>query len=450
MIDDLAAIVGAEHVLVGRDVVAGYAVDWTGRFRGDPPAVIRPGSTAEVAQVVRWCRRTGTPIVAQGGNTGLVGGGVPLSGEVVVSLRRLSEIGDVDVLAGQVTAGAGATLESVQAAARAHGLEFAVDLAARGSATIGGMVATNAGGTRVIRHGPMRAQLLGVEAVLGDGSVVSHLHGLLKDNTGYDLASLLCGSEGTLGIVTAARLRLVPALAERTVVLLGVDDIGAALRCVAAARTTGILDAAEVFFANGLDMVCAHAALARPFAHDAAVYVLLEAADDVDPTERLIGALASVDTDIRATAVGTTPVQRADLWRYREAHTEAINAVGVPHKMDVTLPFAELQRFCDAVVDVARDHAPDADTLLFGHLGDGNIHVNVVGAGPVPDDVDLAVLQLVASLGGSISAEHGIGTAKRDLLHLSRSPEEIAAFRAVKRALDPDGILNPNVLVPSG
>ena len=450
MIDDLAAIVGAGNVLVDRDLVAGHTVDWTGRFRGHTPAVVRPGSSAEVAEIVRWCRRTGTPIVPQGGNTGLVGGGVPLSGEVVVSLRRLSAIGDVDVLAGQVTVGAGATLQSVQDAARAAGLEFAVDLGARGSATIGGMIATNAGGTRVIRHGPMRAQVLGVEAVLGDGTVVSHLQGLLKDNTGYDLAGLLCGSEGTLGIVTAARLRLVPALAERTVVLLGVDDVDAALRCVAAARATGVLDAAEVFFANGLDMVCGHAGLPRPFTPDAAAYLLLEAASDVDPTDRLLAALAAVDRDIRATAVGVTPVQRAELWRYREAHTEAINALGVPHKMDVTLPFANLQRFCDEVLDVVRARAPGAATFLFGHLGDGNVHVNVVGRDAVPDEVDGEVLHLVASLGGSISAEHGIGTAKRAVLHLSRSPEEIAAFRAVKRALDPDGILNPNVLLLPG
>src|SRR5436305_11462667 len=214
-----AGIVGEQHVLTG-DATAGFAVDWTGRFRGRTPATVRPQNTAEVAAVLALCTDAGRPVVPQGGNTGLVGGGVPLHGEVVVSLRRLAAIDAVDVAAGQVTAGAGATLAAVDAAASGAGLAFGVDLAARDSATVGGMVATNAGGLRMLRYGPMRAQTAGVEAVLADGRLVVHLGGLAKDNTGYDLAGLLAGSEGTLAVITRLRLRLVPRLEHRTTGLL--------------------------------------------------------------------------------------------------------------------------------------------------------------------------------------------------------------------------------------
>jgi FAD/FMN-containing dehydrogenase len=449
LVAGLAAIVGGAHVLTEPDVVAGYEVDWTGRFRGRTPAVVRPGSTDEVAALVRWAAGHGVALVPQGGNTGLVGGGVPLGGEVVVSLRRLEDLGEVDRTAAQVTVGAGATLEAVQRHVAAAGLDLAVDLAARGSATIGGMVATNAGGTRVLRHGPMRSQVAGMEAVLGSGAVVAHLGGLLKDNTGYDLAGLLCGSEGTLGIVTAVRLRLVAPAAERTTALLALDSAGDAVAVLVAARAGApSLDGAELVFADGVDLVCAHLGIAEPFAgRHVGAYLLLEAAAATDPTDELLAALGPVADRILDTAIATTSTRREDLWRYREAHTEAINALGVPHKLDVTLPLSGLAAFCDEVRTVVHDVVSDARTFLFGHVGDGNVHVNVVGAGE-GDEVDRAVLRLVASRGGSISAEHGIGTAKRDHLHLSRSPEEIAAFRAVKRALDPAGILNPAALLP--
>ena len=455
----LAAVVGAAHVLTDDDVVAGAVVDWTGRFRGSSPAVARPGSVEEVAAVVQWCAAAGVAIVPQGGNTGLVGGSVPLGGEVVLSLARLTSLGEVDPLAAQVTVGAGATLEAVQrhvSSSSAGALEVAVDLAARGSATIGGMVATNAGGTRVLRYGPMRAQVVGVEAVLGTGAVVSHLSGLLKDNTGYDLASLLCGSEGTLGVVTAVRLRLAPTSAVRATALVAVRDVEDAVSAFVAARrgAASALEAAELFLADGLALVRDRAGLASPFDHDvvgsAGAYLLLEVAGATDPTETLVDALSSVAEAVLDTAVATAGTRREELWRYREAHTESINAVGVPHKLDVTLPLSELATFCDDVRAVVASVAPDAHCYLFGHVGDGNLHVNVVGGGSVPDGVDAAVLQLVAERGGSISAEHGIGTAKKAFLHLSRSDEEIDAFRAIKAALDPAGILNPNVLLPDG
>ena len=439
MIDPLRDIVGPEHVLTDADVVDGYTIDWTGRFRGHTSAVVRPGSVDELAAVVRWCAATGVALVPQGGNTGLVGGSVPLAGELVVSLRRLDAITDVDPVAGQLTAGAGATLAAVHAAAGSAGWSYAVDLSARDSATIGGTVATNAGGLHVLRYGDTRAQVIGVEAVLGDGSVVSHLGGLLKDNTGYHLASLLCGSEGTLGIVTAARLRLVPRLTERVVALLGVASMDAAIQLAGRLRLAlPDLEALEFFSQACFDL------LGLPVPHDARhdTYVLVECAGADDPT----AALAAAVDDLPAAVAGPSePARRAELWRYREGITEAINRLGPPHKLDVTLPARAMAPFCAHVADVLPS---DAQVWLFGHLGDGNVHVNVTGVAPADDDVDEAILQSVAAHGGSISAEHGIGTAKKAWLHLNRSASEVAAMRAIKSALDPAGILNPNVLLP--
>jgi FAD/FMN-containing dehydrogenase len=247
------------------------------------------------------------------------------------------------------------------------------------------------------------------------------------------------------------RLRLVPAAPFRVTALVGVRDADAAMAClVAARRGTPSLEAAELFFADGLDLVRSHLGLPAPFADAACgAYLLLEAAGASDPTDELLAGLDAVAGHVIDTAVATVAARRADLWRYREAHTEAINAVGVPHKLDVTLPLGGLATFCTEVRAVVASVAPDAHTYLFGHAGDGNVHVNVVG-GDVPDEVDAAVLGLVARRGGSISAEHGIGTAKREFLHLVRSPAEIDAFRRLKAALDPAGILNPNVLLPAG
>lgn len=435
--------------VVDPDVVASYTTDWTGRFVGRSPAVLRPTSVEEVAAVVETCRELGVELVPQGGNTGLVGGGVPLRGEVVLSLRRLDRLQPVDGLAGQVTAGAGVTVARLQSAAAAAGWAYGVDLGSRDSATVGGTVATNAGGIHMIRHGDTRAQVVGLEAVLGTGAVVSHLSGLLKDNTGYHLPGVLCGSEGTLGIVTAARLRLVPAPAFRTVAVAAFSSVAAAVAAAAhVRRSLPQLEACELFLASGLELVCRTAGLASPFAEPHAAYLLVEAADRTDPTEAL-GDAAESANGIGDLVVAVDPSRRRELWRYREAHTEAINSLGPPHKLDVTVPAAEMAGFVERVPAVVAAQAPAARTWLFGHVADGNIHVNVTGVPPEDDRVDAAVFELVAETGGSISAEHGIGTAKRRFLHLSRSPAEIEAFRAVKRALDPDGILNPNVLLPT-
>lgn len=449
LLSRLAGVVGSQHVLVDPDIIGSYAVDWTGRFRGEAPAVIRPGTVEEVAEVVRACAEANVAIVPQGGNTGLVGGSIPLAGELVLSTRRLTALQDVDEITGQVTAGAGVVLATLQAHAHEAGLQYPVDLAARDSATVGGMVATNAGGTHLIRWGGTREQLMGVEAVLADGSVVRHLSGLAKDNTGYDLPRLLCGSEGTLAIVTAARLRLVPRLEERVVVLAGFDDLRTAIGVVSAVRRKlSCLDAAEVFFAEGLALVCEVEGLREPFGRSWPVYVLLEASDHEDPTDRLSSVLAA--TAHRAdVAVSTDERTRSALWAYRERHTSAINTLGPPHKLDVTLPLPMLPELVARLPDVVARHAPEARIWLFGHIGDGNLHVNITGVAPEDDRIDGIILRMVASCGGSISAEHGIGTAKKRWLHLNRSPAELRAFRAIKKALDPLGILNPNVLLPA-
>jgi FAD/FMN-containing dehydrogenase len=436
----LRAIVGDSHVLVDADLRAGYEVDWTGRFRGSTPAVVRPGSVEEVAAVVAHCRDQGIAIVTQGGNTGLVGGSVPVDGELVLSTRRLDAIGEVDEVAGQVTVGAGATLASAQQHVAAAGWSLGIDLAARDSATIGGMLATNAGGLTFVRHGGMRQRVLGVEAVLGDGSVIAHLGGLLKDNTGYDLAGLLCGSEGTLGVVTAVRLRLVPPEQDRVTALAAVEGVDQALATVGVLRRAGAaVDAAELFLDDGLALVCRHLGLSRPLA-PAPAYVLV---DWEGPVDALAGA------PVLDAVVAEDPSRQSALWRYREAHTDTVNALGVPHKLDVTLPPGALGRFLVDVRIAVEEVAPRSTVILFGHVADGNVHVNVLGPAPDDDAVDEAVLRLVAARGGSISAEHGIGRAKVRWLHLARSAEELDAYRGIKAALDPAGILNPHVLIPA-
>jgi FAD/FMN-containing dehydrogenase len=447
-LDAIVAAVGDQHVLTDPDVVAGHCVDWTGRFQGSTPAVVRPGTTDEVAAVLAACNRHGVAVVPQGGNTGLVGGSVPLRGELVLNLGRLNQLGPVDTVHPSVTAGAGVTIGDLQRHAADAGLDYGVDLAARESATVGGTIATNAGGLRVIRWGATRAQLLGIEAVLADGRVVSHMAGLVKDNTGYDLAGLVCGSEGTLAVVTAARLRLVPQHAHRTVALVGFADVAAAVDSAGSWATTipGV-EAIEFLLAAGMDLVCEASSVAPPFGSRWPAYVLVEAAADTDPTDAM-AAVMSQAAGLGDIAVGTTPAQRARLWHYREGHTEAINRLGAPHKLDVTLPHGALAGFIEAVPTTVAAAAPGARTWLFGHVGDGNVHVNVTGVAPGSDDVDDAVLRLVARQGGSISAEHGIGTAKKQWLSLNRSPAELEVFAAIKTAMDPGRILNPNVLVP--
>jgi FAD/FMN-containing dehydrogenase len=451
LIDALVGVVGPANVLVDADLRAGYETDWTGRFRGSARCVVRPASTEEVAGVLRACSAVAAAVVPQGGNTGLVGGSVPRGGEVVLSLRRLHAIVPVDAQHGEVVVGAGAVLGAVRADARAAGWDFGVDMASRDTATIGGMVSTNAGGVHVLRYGPMRNQVLGLEAVLADGTVVGRIPGLRKDNTGYDMAGLLAGSEGTLAVITRVHLALVAYLSDRVDALCALDGFADALTVSAALRKrVDSLFALEVFFADGLELVCEHTGLGLPFDRSYAAYLLIECAGRAGSAGLLVDELAGVLGEcpqVQATAVAIDSASRERLWAYRERHTEAINAAGIPHKLDVTLPFDQLVDFERAVRARLNEVAPRARVVCFGHLGDGNLHINLLG--PPPDDfeVDAAVLALVAAMGGSISAEHGIGIAKRAALERSGNPADIAAMRAIKLALDPLGILNPGVLV---
>ena len=447
----LEAAVGPEHVLVDRDLRASFETDWTRRFTGTARAVVRPATTTEVARVLAACTEAGVQVVVQGGNTGLVGGGVPgpdSSGNppVLLVTTRLTELSAVSATARQVTAGAGVRLAALTAHARAAGLDFGVDLAARDSATVGGMVATNAGGIRVVRHGSMREQVAGAEAVLADGRVISRLDGLAKDSTGYDLGHLLAGSEGTLAVITRLRLRLVAPEPGRAAAFIAVRDTADAVELLAALRRrlAGI-SAAELSFAAGLALVGRYLGVPVPLAGAGGAYVLIEVAGETDPLDELLSALGECDQVLDAT-VASSAAERARLWQLREAHTEAISSAGVPVKLDVSVPVGRLAELVGLLPDTIAAVAPAAQLVVFGHLAEANLHVNVLGADP--GAVTRDVLALVASLGGSISSEHGIGRAKASYLGLSRSQAEIDVMRAVKAAFDPLGLLNPGVLVP--
>ena len=410
----LAEVVGERHAFDDPDLTAGYETDWTGRWSGRARCVVRPASTEEVAAVVRVCAEEGAAIVPQGGNTGLVGGGVPRDA-VLLSLARLDDVGEHDAALGQVTVGAGATLATLRDAVPDPGLDFG----ARDGATIGGIVACDAGGARALRHGTARARAIGVEAVLADGSVVSRLSGLLKDNAGYQLP--LVGSEGTLAVVTRVRWRTVPRLRHRVAALIAVASAGEATDVLARLRSPD-LEACDFFTRDCVPEL------------DAPMHLLAEFAADHDPLEEMAERLDGLDVSI---ADDTTSRER--LWAMREGIPEFIQTQGVPVKLDVGVPLARLDDFLRAVPEACGD----ARAFLFGHLGDGNVHVNLVGDAPDED----AVLGLVLELGGTISAEHGIGVAKAAWLERAVGPEAYAAMRAVKRALDPQGILNPGVIL---
>jgi FAD/FMN-containing dehydrogenase len=447
LIHALTAAVGERDVLVDADLRASYETDWTRRFHGSARAVVRPGSADEVAAVLAACREHGAAVVPQGGNTGMVGGSVPRGGEVVLSLGRLRELGEVDRATAQVTVGAGVTLAELQAHARAAGLDAGVDFGGRDSATVGGMVSTNAGGIQAIRHGTVRARVAGLQAVLTDGSIVDRRSGLLEDNAGYDLPALLVGSEGTLGVVTSVRWRLVPLMTARVAALIPLGSVAEVAALLARVRPAlPSLHAAELMTDEGVGLVLDHVGASFPLARRSPAYLLLECAGRSDPTDELVSALdeAGVDDAVVADESG----ERERLWRLREGYTEALNAAGIPHKMDVGVPLRELPRFTEEVGPLAERVAPGSMTVVFGHLGDGNVHVNVLGPEPDDDAVDEAVLRLAASCGGTISAEHGVGVAKARWLSLARSPDELRAMRAIKRALDPDGILNPGAVLP--
>jgi FAD/FMN-containing dehydrogenase len=444
----LRDVVGSQHVLSDPDLKSSYERDYSGRYAGTARLVVRPGDSREVAGVIAACAREGSPVVPQGGNTGLVGAGVPRGGEVLLSLQRLNRLGEVDTAVGQVTVGAGVTLAALQAAARAADQDAALDFGARDSCTIGGVVACDAGGARALRHGTARAHVAGIEAVLAGGSIVSRLAGLTKDNAGYDLTALLVGSEGTLGIITRVRWRLAPLLRSRVAALVPLRSAGEAAELLASLRAHApSLESCDFFLDDGLQLVLDHQRRQSPVRTRAPFYVLTECAARSDPTEELAEALEHAGIDDALVADDTEG--REGLWSIREGHTDAINAVGVPHKLDVGVPLDQLDGFLQEVPSVV-DAAGGERVILFGHLGDGNVHVNVLGADPDDARVDDAVLELALACGGTISAEHGVGVAKAAWLQRARGADEVAAMRAIKRALDPHNLLNPGaVLAPA-
>lgn len=459
LLDELRSVVGDAHVLVDPAVVEGFTRDWTGRYGGPALAVVRPGSPDEVATVLSACVRAGRSVIPQGGNTGLVAGAVPppaapdaIDLPVVLSTRRLTRLDPVDPVSGQVTVGAGVTLGDLQRHAAAAGWEYGVDLAARDAATVGGTVATNAGGIHVVAYGMTRMQVAGVQAALPapEPTLVDHLAGLAKDNTGYDLAGLLTGSEGTLAVITAVRLRLHRPLGHTSLLLVGVASYAEAMRLMHAAVAPGArVKSAEVIDRTGIEVAMELSGAAWPLARQHPVVLLLEVADGGDGSGFVFDEIGDLDAVL---AIDTADQRR--LWAYRELQSEAFStyasARGLPaaHKLDISVPMADLAACCDLIVGRLTTCEGVRVFGVFGHLGDGNIHVELVG--PSDDDyrADELVLSVVGEYGGSVSAEHGIGRVKVGWLPVSRTAAEIAVMRATKAAWDPHGILNPGVLLP--
>lgn len=455
LISELAAVVGEQHCLTDRAVTTSFTTDWTGRYAGDAVAVVRPGDAEEVAAVLSVCSAHEAAVIPQGGNTGLVGGSVPRKAtheerpQVVLSLRRLSGVARIDAASRLLEAPSGTTLAEAQQAALASGFHLGIDLAARDSATLGGMVATNAGGLQVVRYGPMRARLAGIEAVLADGTVVSHMSGLVKDNVGWDPAGILAGSEGTLAVITRVLMHLEPLSHYRVAALVALPDVATAVDLATGPlRSVASLEAVELTLRDGMDLVSQHAGLPAPIGSEkgAAAWLTVEVASGTDPTDELASALE--DARVIDAAVGSDTASRARLWAYRERHTEAVSSIGVPHKLDVSVVPSRLTELVAGLAERVAAVDPSARIIVWGHVADGNVHVNVLG--PAPEDYrpDDAVIGLVLELGGSISAEHGVGIAKMRWLRAARSAGSLELMARVKNALDPADLLNPGVLRP--
>jgi len=445
--------------------LAPHLVDWRGQYHGATPLLLRPRSTEEVAAIVRAAAAHGVGLVPQGGNTGLVGGGIPPAdgSAVLISLARLNRIRSLDAPGLGLVAEAGVILQAVHEAAAAQGLAFPLSLGAKGSATIGGLAATNAGGVQVLRHGTMRALVSGIEAVLADGSIIDDLAGLRKDNSGYDLKQLLIGGEGTLGIITAVALRLAPAPAHHAVAWAGVPGPEAALALLARLRTLsgGQVESFELVPRCGLALVLEklpHNRAPLTGAHPWHVLVELAgpAALDAVLAQGLEAAIAA--GEVADATIAASQAQVAALWRLREELPEAERLEGPAAKHDIAVPVAAMPGFALAATARVEADFPGARVLAFGHLGDGNLHFNVraplgspeqAAAWLAPRRAAIAALvhDLVVAAGGSISAEHGIGVLKRAELARLAPPAKLAAMRAIKAALDPLGIMNPGKLL---
>ncbi len=462
------ALLGARGLTRDPELMEPWLTDWRGRFTGAALAMASPASTEEVSALVKLCAAHGIAIVPQGGNSGMCGGATPDgSGKaIILSLRRMHNIRSLDVEARQAVCEAGVILQTFHEAVEAEGLRFPLTLGGKGSATIGGLVSTNAGGTQVLRHGSMRAQVLGLEAVLADGSVFRALTSLKKDNRGFDLKQLLIGSEGTLGIVTAATLRLSPGLADRLVLWAGVSSLPAArallLHCQDVAGEA--LEGFEVMAQSTLEDVIEHLPGARaPLGSEHAWHALIEIVaergsnrDLRQLAEHMLGTAFEKEL-LEDAAISANEAQAEAFWLLRDSIAPAERAKGPAVQHDISVAVEKMPDFVNAAVPLLEAAWPGTEAIAFGHLGDGNVHFHVIappGVDPLAwqkgdgKAISAQVYDLVTQWGGSISAEHGIGQLKRDELARLGDPVSLAMMRAVKRALDPAGLLNPGKLVP--
>jgi FAD/FMN-containing dehydrogenase len=458
---ELGLIIGASRVLVAADDVAPFCTDWRGRYSGNALCVALPGSTEEVAAVVRACVAAGVAVVPQGGNTGLCGGATPTRGEVVVSLRRMNRIRAIDADNNSITVEAGCTLHAVQEAAREADRLFPLSLAAEGSATIGGNLSTNAGGVQVLRYGNARELTLGLEVVLADGRIWNGLRALRKDNTGYDLKHLFIGAEGTLGLITAATLKLFPRPRAQATAWAAVPDPAAAVSLLGRLRDTAgdNVTAFEIVGGPALELVLRHIQNARdPLAGKPAWQVLIElsgARDDLSASLEQALQEATADGLVDDAALAASEAQTAALWALRENVSEAQKIEGVSIKHDIAVPVSRIAEFIARADTALLKAFPQVRIVCFGHIGDGNLHYNQsrpdaqsnVEFIAQTDAVNRIVHDLVHELGGSISAEHGLGQLKREEVLRYKSETEMGLMRAVKQALDPRGLMNPGKLL---
>jgi len=443
--------------------IAPYLEEWRSRMRGKTTLLLKPATTEQVSAILTICHETGTPVVPQGGNTGLVGAQIPLHGEVLLSLKRMNRIRATDAPGMTLTAEAGVTLKQAQDAAAAERLLFPLSLGSEGSCTIGGNISTNAGGNHVLRYGMMRALVLGLEVVLADGRVLPMLKSLHKDNTGYDLKQLFIGAEGTLGIVTAASLRLFPHPAQMVTALTAVPSPEAALALLGhmQARTGGLLSSFELVSRPTLEMVLRHIPGTRdPLGASSPWYVLMEVSGGAGASLEALtqSALedAAAEEFLTDAVVAQNQAQARSFWHMRETISEAEKREGVSIKHDISVPVASIPAFIAEATAAVVGKFSGARPICFGHMGDGNLHFNF--SAPVGqdatfsaqwDEMQLTVHDIVKTYSGSISAEHGIGQMKRDLLPRYKSSEELDAMRALKHAFDPKNILNPGKTVPA-
>lgn len=466
LVEALRAIVGADNVFTSEVDCAPYEEDWRGRYRGRARCVVRPASTEEVAAVVRCCAEAGVPMVPQSGNTSLVGGSVPhdTASEVVIATTRLNRVREIDASNYTITVEAGCTLEAVQLAAAGQGRLFPLSLASEGTCQIGGNLGSNAGGVQVLRYGNMRELTLGLEVVLPDGQIWNGLRGLRKDNTGYDLKQLFIGSEGTLGIITAAVLKLFPVQATRAVAWVAVPDPASAIALLGHARTCAgeRLSAFEIVCSEAHELVLQKfPSCSRPLSAPSPWYVLLELTDsdaraDLQAVlENLLGEAfdRALVTDA---ALAASEAQAQALWALRENISDAQKIDGISIKHDISLPVSAIPEFLDQCGKVLRDAYPGVRIVAFGHVGDGNLHYNPSMPQGGSDNADFIartpevnhqVYDIVASLGGSISAEHGLGQLKREEIRRYKSPVELDMMRRIRQALDPAGLMNPGKLI---